>query len=114
MIHTVPNTLTIDQLPALGSYGLHQIARDAAGTLTTYRLILGRCLVAMVRSDGYLQFGCSSVVHYACSVLGLADWRARELMRLAVTLEELPRLTVAAENGEISWCKLREVIRVAD
>ncbi|MBT9587028.1 hypothetical protein IV102_27040, partial [bacterium] len=59
MIHTVPNTLTIDQLAALGCYSLHQIARNAAGTLTTYRLILGRCLVAMVRSDGYLQFGCS-------------------------------------------------------
>ncbi|MBT9587029.1 hypothetical protein IV102_27045, partial [bacterium] len=51
------NTMTIDQLAALSSCSLHQIARNAAGTLTTFRLILGRCLVAMVRSDGYLQFG---------------------------------------------------------
>ena len=110
---TVPNTLTIDQLAALGSHSLDQIARNAVGTLTTFRVILGRCLVAAVRSEAYLQFGCSSAVHYACSVLGLSAWRARELMRLAKSLEELPHLRVAAENGRISWCKLREVLRVA-
>lgn len=113
-IPAIPNTFTIDQLSALGSFSLNQIARNAAGSITSCRLILGRCLVAMVRTEAYLQFGCSSAIHYACSVLGLADWKAREFMRCATCLEDLPRLRVAAENGEIDWAKLREVMRVAD
>jgi len=98
---------------SLGPHDLHQLARSSMGTLTTYRLLLGRCLLAFQRGNVCHELGYSGAVHYACAALGMQDWRARELMRVAGWLEDLPALRRATEDGEISWCKLREVVRVA-
>jgi len=107
------NFFSVDQLMSLGAHDLHQLACSSMGTLTTYRLLLGRCLLAFQRGDLCAQLGYSGAVHYACAALGMQDWRARELLRVASWLEDLPALQRAAEDGEISWCKLREVLRVA-
>ena len=80
---------------------------------TRYCLLLGRCLLAMHRSQSYLQFGCSSAIHYATSVLGMRADTARQLRRLAFCLESLPLLTQHAQDGSLSWAKHREVARVA-
>jgi hypothetical protein len=106
--------LSTAQLVALGSHAVHQVARSALGTLTTYRLILGRCLLAVQRSQSYLEFGCSGAVHYAVSQLGISAQQARSLLRVTRLLEELPLLTLAAEEGWLPWSKLREVVRVAN
>ena len=95
--------LSSDQLQSLGAHALHKIACSAVGTLTTYRLILGRCLLAMQRSENFREFGCSGAVHYAVSRLGLADWQAREHLRIARQLENLPQMTQAAEHGWLAW-----------
>jgi hypothetical protein len=105
--------LSTDQLAALGAHAVHQVACSALGTLTTYRLILGRCLLAVQRSEIFLEFGCSGAVHYAVSQLGISAQQARSLLRVTRLLEELPLLTLAAEEGWLSWSKLREVVRVA-
>jgi len=108
-----PHKLSTIQLVALGSHAVHQLARSALGTLTTYRLLLGRCLLALERSESYLEFGCSSAVHYAVSQLGLSAQNARVTLRVTRQLEDLPLLTLAAEEGWLPWSKLREVARVA-
>jgi hypothetical protein len=105
--------LSTDQIAALGAHAVHQLACSAVGTLTTYRLILGRCLLAVQRSEIYLEFGCSGAVHYAVCQLGLSAQQARSLIRVTRLLEELPLLTLAAEEGWLPWSKLREVARVA-
>ena len=64
---------------------LDQLARQANGCLTATRLLLGRCLLALERSRGYLDFGCSSVIHYANERLKLSKRTAR-LMRWVATL----------------------------
>jgi 5-methylcytosine-specific restriction endonuclease McrA len=74
---------------------------------------LGRCLLALHRSQDYLQFGCSNAIHYATSVLGMRADSARQLRRLAFYPESLPQLTQHAQNGTLSWAKLREVAHVA-
>ena len=113
MTNLDPTTLTPRQLEDLGPHDIHQLSLRAVNTLTRYRLLLGRCLLAMHRSQNYLQFGCSSAIHYATSTLGMRADSARQLRRLAFCLESLPLLTQHAQNGTISWAKLREVARVA-
>lgn len=92
---------------------VHELACWAVGTLTSFRLILGRCLLALHENKGYKKFGCSTAAHYACSVLGINRRLARECKRVARQVQGLPELTLAAEDGKISWSKLREIVRKA-
>ena len=108
-----PTLLSTDQLVALGPHALHHLAVRAAGTLTSYRLLLGHCLLAVQRSDLHLEHGCSSAIHYATRVLGMKAKEARLLRHVASRLGELPGLAQQAARGEIEWSKLREVVRVA-
>ena len=110
---TNPAHWRIGTLLSLGPDELHQLARTAAGTLTSYRLILGRCLLAMQHNGAFKKRGCSSAVHYGTAVLGLHLREARTCKRVAHRLRGLPSLTLAAESGSIPWSKLREIVRKA-
>ncbi len=61
--------------------------RVRLSALTPYRLIVGRCLLAMHESKVYKKHGCSSAIHYACSWLGLNSPVARECRREAQRLQ---------------------------
>ncbi len=100
-------------LLALGTEHVHELALRACGSLTSLRLLLGRCLLALHENKGYKQFGCSSSVHYAAQILGIDSREARECRRVARDLQPLAELSLAAEQGTISWSKLREVVRKA-
>ncbi|MBI3925724.1 MAG: HNH endonuclease, partial [Armatimonadetes bacterium] len=89
---------------------IHELARNSTGTVTAYRLLLGRCLLALHRNGDYEQFGCSGSIHYATRVLGICERVARTARFVARRLEELPLLTAAAEHGHIDWSKLRVIV----
>ena len=89
------------------------LARKAVGSLTSFRLLLGRCLLAMRERKGFKKYGCSSEIHYSVSRLGLSKGVAGDCRRVARDLLGLPDLTLAAEQGAIGWGKLREVSRKA-
>ena len=89
------------------------LARKAVGSLTSFRLLLGRCLLAMRETKGFKKYGCSSEIHYSVSRLGLSKGVAGDCRRVARDLLGLPDLTLAAELGAIGWGKLREVSRKA-
>ena len=108
-----PPTLTLDEMLRMDSHALHQLAKKSAGTITRYRALLGRLLLAIERTDAYLEHGCSSGVHYAVLQLGLPLKEARRLMLVSRELESLPYLRMLANDGQISWSKLREIVRVA-
>jgi HNH endonuclease len=110
---TNPVAFRLDTLLALGVSEVHELACKAVGTLTSYRVVLGRCLLAMRESKGFKKFGCSSEMHYAISHLGLSEGVAGECRRVARDLIRLPELTLAAEFGTIEWSKLREITRKA-
>ena len=98
------------------SYGpdtIHELALKAAGTLNSYQVVLGRCLLAVHRTKLYEHFGCSGSAHYGTLVLGLSTQKARTLRWVANKLEALPLLSRAGEQGKVSWSKLREVVRKA-
>jgi len=104
---------SIQTLSQLSPHALHEIAVRANGTCTANNLHLGRCLVAIEEGELYLDFGCSGAIHYATSCLGMRRRRAMGLRRLATQLERLPLLSLAAENGQIDYSKLREIARRA-
>ena len=92
MSNTNPTSFTAEQLAALGSHALHHLAVRSSGTLAAYRLLLGRCLLAIQRTDVHYEHGCSSAIHYAIRVLGMAAKEARTLCYVAQQLEELAQL----------------------
>ena len=103
-----PVSLTLDEMLQMDSHALHQMARISAGTLTRYRALLGRLLLAIGRTDAHLELGCSSAVHYGIVQLGLPVKEVRRLIHVARELESLPYLRRLANHGEIEWSKLRE------
>ena len=108
-----PVNFRLNTLLSIGSEAVYELAKTAAGTLTSYRLVLGRCLLALDHDRRFRRYGCSSSVHYACSVLGLQARVARCCKRVARILQGLPELTLASEGGTLPWCKLREIVRKA-
>ena len=108
-----PIKWTSQRLERLPDWKLDRLARRAAGVLAQSRLLVGRCLLAIDRSQMYERYGCSCMVHYACLSMGLSAQEARELRRVAERLENLPLLTEACENGSVEWCALREITRQA-
>ncbi|MHC9541424.1 MAG: HNH endonuclease [Vulcanimicrobiota bacterium] len=61
----------------------------------------------------YREFGCSSIYHYATSHLALGEHTIAEMVRTGKALENLPLLSKAYEEGEISSTHVREITRVA-
>ena len=97
----------------MGERVRHNLALRAVGTLTSSRLTLGRCLLAIQETGDFKKFGCSSSTHYAIAKLGMEKWEANEFKRVARALILLPELSLAAEEGRLAWGKLREIVRVA-
>lgn len=84
-------SLTLDEMIQMDPLALHHLAKKSTGTLTRYRALLGRLLLAIHRTDACLEHGCSSGAHYAVLQLGLSHKEARELIRVARELEALPK-----------------------
>ena len=110
---TNPSFFRVKTLLSLEISEVDSLARKAVGSLTSFRLLLGRCLLAMRETKGFKKFGCSSEIHYSVSRLGLSEGVAGDCRRVARDLLRLPDLTLAAEQGTIEWGKLREVSRKA-
>ena len=108
-----PVSFRLDTLLSLGVSQIHELARKATGRVTSYRLMVGRCLLAMRESRGFKKYGCSSEIHYATAKLGMGERTAGECRRVARLLLGLPELSLAAEYGNIDWGKLREIVSKA-
>ena len=77
----------------------------------TYRLL---CLIRdFDASQGWMDQGCLSCAHWLSWRLGWTPATARERLRVAHALEELPMISARVEAGEISYSKARAVTRVA-
>jgi len=110
---TDPTQWRVRTLLSLGTDHIHEMAVTAVASLTTFRLMLGRCLLALDENEGYKEFGCSGAVHYARQRLGISTRTAQDCRRVAWQLEPLPELTLAAEYGRIEWSALRAIVRKA-
>ncbi len=61
----------------------------------------------------FRELGYASIHLYASEALGFSRSKTYEFIRLAESLDKLPRLKAGIESGEISWTKAREVVKVA-
>ncbi|MCA9797793.1 MAG: hypothetical protein KC910_38565, partial [Candidatus Eremiobacteraeota bacterium] len=56
---------TVENLSKLSHERLEQVTRRLANTLALTRVLLGRCLLAIERTDFCGQTGCHSALHFA-------------------------------------------------
>jgi len=66
------------------------------------------------RRRGWAEWGVKSCTHWLNWKCGIGLGAAREKVRVARALEQLPRLAAAMSEGRVSYFKAREITRVAD
>ncbi|HET9991952.1 MAG TPA: DUF222 domain-containing protein [Kofleriaceae bacterium] len=70
-------------------------------------------LCAVVRREIWRQLGKASLLEYLEEVLGYGPKAAKERVRVAMALDELPMLHAALASGEQSYSAIKELTRVA-
>ena len=65
------------------------------------------------RREGWAEWGCKSCAHWLSHTCGMASCAAREHVRVARRLPELPLIRAAFLRGELSYSKVRALTRVA-
>jgi hypothetical protein len=65
------------------------------------------------RREGWAEWGCKSCAHWLSWRCALAPSAAREQVRVARRLAELPRIRAAFGRGELSYSQVRALSRVA-
>ena len=78
-----PKRFRLSTLVSMGDRARHELALRAAGTVTSCKLTLGRCLLAIQETRDYRNHGCSGSTHYAMSKLGVSKKEANEGKRVA-------------------------------
>src|SRR3954471_9392432 len=100
--------LSIDQVADLGEQIAGQAAQlDAA----THRML--KDLRTFDRAGGWYTQGARSCAEWLAWRVGWNGNTAREHVRVANRLAELPLVDDALRRGELSYCKVRAITRVA-
>jgi hypothetical protein len=86
---------------------------SALGDLDTARKNAVIWFGEIVARKLYLEFGCSSIYHYASMRLGFSRARTAYFLRLCRSFEALPALKESVATGAVPWTKAREVVKVA-
>ena len=66
------------------------------------------------RREGWAAYGCKSCAHWVAWKCSLTPNAARERVRVARRLEEVPLIRAAFERGELSYSKVRALTRLDD
>jgi hypothetical protein len=94
-----------------------QVVHVALMQLATARCALDyeeACLLAAAkRLRLHEQFGYGSLLEYVTRTLGHQERVARDRLRVAEALEDLPLTAAALRDGTMSWSAIRELTRVA-
>jgi hypothetical protein len=88
---------------------LRQLARHEARG----RLVLGRLASTFLRRRGQQALGFARLDDYARERLGLSGREVQSLATVADRARALPAVAAAFQHGELSWAKLRLLVRVA-
>src|SRR5215211_7514182 len=64
------------------------------------------------RRGGWAEWGCRSCAHWLSWRCGISPVAAREHVRVALRLQELPLIRAAFEQGQLSYSKVRALTRV--
>ena len=100
--------MTIEEIDLLGDAIAIEAAQIDAGT----QRLLAR-IRAFDEADGWHIHGALSCAHWLSWRVGMALGAAREKVRVARALGSLPAIDAALGRGEVSYCKVRAMTRVA-
>ena len=90
-----------------------ELCRRAANMTSAEAEWLG-LLAEFDRRQGWASWGCVSCASWLSWQLGLDLGAAREKVRVAKALEQLPRLAAAMATGRLSYSKVRALTRIAN
>jgi hypothetical protein len=76
-----------------------------------YRFL--KLLAEFDRRNGWIEVCAQTCAHWLNWKCGIAIGAAREKVRTARALESLPLISAAMERGELSYCKVRAITRIA-
>ena len=86
---------------------------ELAGHLNAAQYRLLALIAEFDRRNGWSDGACASCAHWLNYKCGIALGAAREKVRVAHALEQLPRISASMSRGEISYSKVRAMTRVA-
>jgi hypothetical protein len=85
-----------------------------AGHLNAANARLLALIAELDRRQAWAEWGVKSCAHWLNWKCGIGLGAAREKLRVAHALEQLPKVAAAMAEGRISYAKVREMTRVAD
>ncbi len=89
----------------------HFLRQAALANWNSYRLMV--LIRRMAECGGHELFGCTTMAHYVELVCGVTGVAARERVRVAFALAQLPAIEKAFAKGELSYSKVRSLTRIA-
>src|SRR5947209_13683943 len=95
---------------------LEQLEREICELAAHLAAATCRWLLLVAEFDergGWADWGARSCAHWLSARCGIGLVTARAHVRVARRLDELPRVREAFSGGELSYCKVRALVRVA-
>ena len=86
---------------------------DAAGTVNRAQSHLFTAIIRCDLRRAWIEDDCRDIVHWVALRLGISLWKARRFVNCAWKLTELPRISEAFYDGELSLDKALELTRFA-
>ncbi|HWN82553.1 MAG TPA: DUF222 domain-containing protein [Candidatus Udaeobacter sp.] len=87
------------------------LAQSALTNWSMHRLMT--LLRDMEACEGYEEYGCPTLVHYVELACGVSRIAARQRVRVARALGELPLIDHEFAAGKLSYAKVRSLVRIA-
>jgi hypothetical protein len=90
----------------------HRAVVRLAAARAAHEHALGAALLRALRAEVWRPMGTASFHEYAERIVGLTPRQTEERLRVALSLEELPRASSALAEGRVHFTALRELTRV--
>jgi hypothetical protein len=111
MTYTMLNQSTVDSLPL---ERLEANITEWSGHIAAATAQLLEWIAAYDRREGWKSWGCKSAAHWLSWKCGDTLHTAREKVRVARALSDLPLIAIAFAHGQLSYSKVRAITRVAE
>jgi hypothetical protein len=102
-----------DELAALSTEGLEREIAELGGHINAATARWLALVGEFDRREGWADWGCRSCTHWLSYRCGVSPAAAREQVRVARRVAELPHLRAAFARGELCYSQVRAVTRVA-
>ena len=102
-----------EELAGLSTEGLEREIAELGGHINAATARWLGLVCEFDRREGWAEWGCRSCTHWLSYRCGVSPAAAREQVRVARRVAELPHLQAAFARGELSYSQVRAVTRVA-